>query len=32
LPYVGMVEGEYVGFDIELARRFAAQEGLRLEI
>ena len=32
LPYVGMVDGEYVGFDIELARRFAAQEGLRLEI
>ncbi len=32
LPYVGMVNGEYVGFDIELARRFAAQEGLRLEI
>ncbi|MFZ1574636.1 MAG: transporter substrate-binding domain-containing protein, partial [Chromatiaceae bacterium] len=32
LPYVGMVNGEYVGFDIELARRFAAHEDLRLEI
>ncbi|MFZ1538513.1 MAG: transporter substrate-binding domain-containing protein, partial [Chromatiaceae bacterium] len=32
LPYVGMVDGEYVGFDIELARRFAAHEELRLEI
>ena len=30
LPYVGMVDGDYVGFDIELARRFAAREGLRL--
>lgn len=32
LPYVGLLEGEYVGFDIELARRFAAHEGMRLEI
>ncbi len=30
LPYVGMMDGEYVGFDIELARRFAAREGMRL--
>ncbi len=30
LPYVGMVDGDYVGFDIELARRFAAREGMRL--
>ena len=32
LPYVGLLDGEYVGFDIELARRFAAHEGMRLEI
>jgi len=30
LPYVGLVNGDYVGFDIELARRFAAREGIRL--
>ena len=30
LPYVGMMDGEYVGFDIELARRFAVREGMRL--
>ncbi|MBP8198237.1 MAG: ABC transporter permease subunit, partial [Chromatiaceae bacterium] len=32
LPYVGMMDGHYVGFDIELARRFAAHEGMRLEL
>jgi polar amino acid transport system substrate-binding protein len=32
LPYVGLVDGHYVGFDIELARRFAAHEGMRLEL
>jgi len=32
LPYVGMVDGNFVGFDIELARRFAAHEGMRLEL
>lgn len=30
LPYVGMMDSEYVGFDIELARRFAVREGMRL--
>jgi polar amino acid transport system substrate-binding protein len=32
LPYVALVDGRYVGFDIELVRRFAAHEGLGLSI
>jgi polar amino acid transport system substrate-binding protein len=32
LPYVAVMNGEYVGFDIELLRRFAAYQGFRLEI
>ena len=32
LPYVAYVNGEYVGFDIEMVKRFAAHEELPLEI
>lgn len=32
LPFVGLVDGTYTGFDIELVRRFAASEGMRLKI
>ncbi len=32
LPYVAVVNGEYVGVDIELIKTFAAQQGYRLEI
>ncbi|MEN6485868.1 MAG: transporter substrate-binding domain-containing protein, partial [Syntrophobacteraceae bacterium] len=32
LPYVAFVNGEYVGFDIELIRRFAEGANYRLEI
>lgn len=32
LPYVAFVNGEYVGFDIELIRRFAEWANYRLEI
>ncbi len=32
LPYVSMMNQEYVGFDIELIQNFAAAEGFRLEM
>ncbi|MEN6349972.1 MAG: ABC transporter permease subunit [Syntrophomonas sp.] len=32
LPYVAVMNGKYVGFDIEMMQRFAAQEGYNLEI
>lgn len=32
LPYVAVVDGQYVGFDIEILRRFAARESLILTI
>ena len=32
LPSVGYVDGEYVGFDIELIQTFAAQENINLQI
>ncbi len=32
LPYLGLVNNDYVGFDLELVRRFAAHEGLRLDL
>ena len=32
LPYVAVMNGEYVGFDIELIQKFAMQEGIKLEI
>jgi len=32
LPYVAYMNGEYVGFDIEMLQRFARHEGLRLKI
>jgi polar amino acid transport system substrate-binding protein len=32
LPYVAYMNGEYVGFDIEMIRRFAEWAGYRLEI
>ncbi|MFZ1537701.1 MAG: transporter substrate-binding domain-containing protein, partial [Chromatiaceae bacterium] len=32
LTYLGLVNNDYVGFDLELVRRFAAHEGLRLDL
>jgi polar amino acid transport system substrate-binding protein len=32
LPYVAFLNGRYEGFDIEMMKRFAAHEGLQLEI
>jgi len=32
LPSVGYIDGEYVGFDIELIQTFAAQENINLQI
>ena len=32
LPFVAVANGRYIGFDMELAARFAAHEGRRLEI
>ncbi len=32
LPYVAYMNGEYVGFDIEMMRRFAAHENLNMKI
>ncbi|MFD2235342.1 ABC transporter permease subunit [Phaeospirillum tilakii] len=32
MPYVAMQNGRYVGFDIEILRRFAADENIALEI
>jgi polar amino acid transport system substrate-binding protein len=32
LPYVSFQNGEYVGFDIELLRRFAQSRGYRIEL
>lgn len=32
LPYVAVINGKYVGFDIELIKNFAAREGYNLEI
>lgn len=32
LPYVSVINGEYVGFDIELIRRFVAENNYSLEI
>ena len=32
LPYVAMMNGRYVGFDVEVVQRFAQSEGIRLEI
>ena len=32
LPYVAYKDGKYVGFDIEMVQKFAAQEGYDLEI
>ncbi len=32
LPYVAYKDGKYVGFDIEMIQKFAAQEGYDLEI
>lgn len=32
LPYVAFMNGQYVGFDIEMIKRFAAHEELSLEI
>jgi len=32
LPHVAYMNGEYVGFDIEMLQRFARHEGLRLKI
>ena len=32
LPYVAVINGRYVGFDIEMLQRFASHEGIRLEI
>ncbi len=32
LPYVAVMNGQYVGFDIEMLKRFAAHEGLPMEI
>ncbi|MEN6462575.1 MAG: transporter substrate-binding domain-containing protein, partial [Syntrophomonas sp.] len=32
LPYVALINGKYVGFDVELIQKFAAQEGYNLEI
>ncbi len=32
LPYVAVMNGQYVGFDIEMLKRFAAHEGLQVEI
>ena len=31
LPYIAMVSNEYVGFDIEMIRRFAQREGFSVE-
>lgn len=32
LPYVAVMNGEYVGFDIEIVKKFARHEGFKLEI
>jgi polar amino acid transport system substrate-binding protein len=32
LPYVSYMNGEYVGFDVELVKTFAKTEGLNLEV
>lgn len=32
LPYVAVMNGKYVGFDIEMMQRFAQHEGMQLEI
>ncbi|MBP7459989.1 MAG: ABC transporter permease subunit [Candidatus Delongbacteria bacterium] len=32
LPYVAVVQNHYVGFDIEMLRRFAADQGFKIEI
>ncbi|MGE5543914.1 MAG: transporter substrate-binding domain-containing protein, partial [Bacillota bacterium] len=32
LPYVAYINGQYTGCDIEIVQRFAAHEGMRLEI
>ncbi len=32
LPYVAVMNGQYMGFDIEMLKRFAAHEGLQVEI
>ncbi|TLU84846.1 MAG: ABC transporter permease subunit [Chlorobium sp.] len=32
LPYVAFMNGKYVGFDIELLKRFAARENINLDI
>ncbi|MEQ8176163.1 MAG: ABC transporter substrate-binding protein/permease [Syntrophomonadaceae bacterium] len=32
LPYVAVMNGQYVGFDIEIIQKFAAREGYNLEI
>ncbi|MFE8032013.1 ABC transporter substrate-binding protein/permease [Thiohalocapsa marina] len=32
LPYLAVVNGDYAGFDMEILRRFAAREGLQLDI
>lgn len=32
LPYVAVMNGKYVGFDIEIIQKFAAREGFNLEI
>lgn len=32
LPYVAVIDGEYVGFDVELVKTFAKHEGINLEV